>query len=75
MANYAVSDVAQILRERDWNDWDELLHWLEGQPANPQEGLSQRDKDELLRDFARARDEGVELTQDAGELYRTIITE
>ncbi len=75
MANYAVSDVAQILRERDWNDWDELLHWLEGQPANPQEGLSQRDKDELLRDFRQARDDGQELLKEPGELYRAIMTE
>jgi hypothetical protein len=75
MANYAVSDVAQILREREWSDWNELLAWLEKQPAQPDRGLSQRDKDELLRDFAKARDEGVELTQDAGELYRTIMTE
>ena len=75
MANYAVSDVAQILREREWSDWDELLAWLEQQPAQADRGLSQRDKDELLRDFAKARDEGVELTQDAGELYRTIMTE
>ena len=29
MANYAVSDVAQILREREWSDWNELLAWLE----------------------------------------------
>jgi hypothetical protein len=75
MANYAVSDVAQILRERDWNDWDELLRWLEGQPANPQEGLSQRDKDELLRDMRQARDDGQELLKEPGELYRAIMTE
>jgi hypothetical protein len=75
MANYAVSDVAQILRERDWNDWDELLRWLEGQPANPQEGLSQRDKDELLRDMRQARDDGQELLREPGELYRAIMTE
>ena len=75
MANYAVSDVAQILRERDWNDWDELLRWLEGQPANPQAGLSQRDKDELLRDMRQARDDGQELLKEPGELYRAIMTE
>ena len=75
MANYAVSDVAQILRERDWNDWDELLRWLEGQPANPQEGLSQRDKDELLRDMRQARDDGQELVREPGELYRAIMSE
>ena len=75
MANYAVSDVAQILRERDWNDWDELLRWLEGQPANPQEGLSQRDKDELLRDMRQARDDGQELLKEPGELYRAIMSE
>ncbi len=75
MANYAVSDVAQILREREWNDWDELLHWLEKQPANPQEGLSQRDKDELLRDMRQARDDGQELLKEPGELYRAIMSE
>jgi hypothetical protein len=75
MANYAVSDVAQILREREWSDWDELLHWLEKQPANPQEGLSQRDKDELLRDMRQARDDGPELVREPGELYRAIMSE
>ena len=75
MANYAVSDVAQILREREWSDWDELLHWLEKQPANPQAGLSQRDKDELLRDMRQARDDGQELVREPGELYRAIISE
>jgi hypothetical protein len=75
MANYAVSDVAQILREREWSDWDELLHWLEKQPANPQEGLSQRDKDELLRDMRQARDDGQELVREPGELYRAIMSE
>ena len=72
MANYAVSDVAQVLRAGEWSDWDELLEWLERKPANAQEGLSERDKSELLRDLRRARDGGHELVREPGELYRLI---
>ena len=74
MANYAVSDVAQVLRERDWADWDEMLTWLAAEPANPQEGMSQRDKDHLLRDLRAARDAGEELVREPGALYRAIHT-
>ena len=72
MANYGVSDVAQVLREREWSGWDELLDWLERAPANAQDGLSERDRAELLRDMRRARDAGQELLREPGELYRAI---
>ncbi len=72
MANYAVSDVAQVLREREWSSWDELLEWLQDVPANAQDGLSERDKEELLRDFRRARDDGQELLREPGALYRAL---
>ncbi len=70
MANYAASDVRRILEEREWGGWDELLGWLAEQPDDPQGGMSARDRDELVRDLGRLRDEGRELTRDAGELYR-----
>jgi hypothetical protein len=70
MANYAASDVRRILEEREWSGWDELLDWLADQPDDPQGGMSARDRDELLRDLGRLRDEGRELTRNAGDLYR-----
>ena len=70
MASYAVSDVAFILRERDWKDWDELLTWLEQQPVDPTRGLSASDRSELLEDLGRLRDEGRPLIREPGELYR-----
>jgi hypothetical protein len=70
MANYAASDVKRVLEERDWEGWDELLAWLAEQPDDPQGGMSGRDRDELVRDLGRLRDEGRELTRDAGALYR-----
>jgi hypothetical protein len=72
MANYGVSDVAAILRAQDWTGWDELLAWLRRQPADAQAGMSQRDKDELLRDMTAASEQGVELVREAGALYRAI---
>ncbi len=73
MANYAVSDVAQILRERDWQDWDELLGWLRDEPIDTPGGLSATDRAELLRDLGRLRDEGRPLIKQAGELYRAAL--
>ena len=73
MANYAVSDVARVLRERDWQDWDELLGWLRDQPVDAPGGLSATDRAELLRDFGRLRDEGQPLIKRAGELYRAAL--
>ncbi len=70
MANYAASDVRRVIQEREWESWDELLEWLAAQPDDPTSGMSARDRDELLRDLGRLRDEGRELTRDAGELYR-----
>ena len=73
MANYAVSDVARILRERDWQDWDELLGWLRDEPIDTPGGLSATDRTELLRDFTRLRDEGQPLIKRPGELYRAAL--
>jgi hypothetical protein len=73
MANYAVSDVARILRERDWQDWDELLGWLRDEPIDTPGGLSATDRAELLRDLGRLRDEGRPLIKQAGELYRAAL--
>jgi hypothetical protein len=74
MANYAVSDVKFVLEAGDWSDWDPMIKWLEDQPAgDPTSGLSATDKDELLRDLRRARDEGQEFVTRAGELYRSIV--
>ncbi len=73
MANYAVSDVARVLRERDWQDWDELLSWLRDQPIDTPGGFSAVDREELLRDFTRLRDEGEPLHKRAGDLYRAAL--
>ena len=75
MANYAVSDVKHILRDREWGSWDELISALEKEQPDANGGLSARDRDELLRDLRQARDDGAELVSKPGELYRTIITE
>jgi hypothetical protein len=75
MANYAVSDVAHILGDREWQSWDELIGSLEKEQPDATAGLSARDKDELLRDLRRARDDGQELVTKPGELYRAIMSE
>ena len=73
MAHYAVSDVKALLQERDWQSYDDMIKWLEHQPADPTGGLSAADRQDLIRDLSRARDEGVELHRTAGELYRAIV--
>jgi hypothetical protein len=73
MAHYAVSDVKALLAERDWESFDQMIKWLEHQPADAQAGLSAADRQDLIRDLTRARDGGVELTDKAGELYRAIV--
>ena len=75
MANYAVSDVKHILADREWGSWDELISSLEKEAPDATGGLSARDKDELLRDLRRARDDGQELVTKPGELYRAIMSE
>jgi len=72
MANYAVSDVKRILDERDWQSWDELLGWLRDEPIDTPGGFSATDREELLRDLTRLRDEGQELLKRPGELYRAV---
>jgi hypothetical protein len=74
MPNYGVSDVERILRAREWRDWDEMIKWLERQPANdPTRGMSAEDRNDLLRDLRRARDAGEPLVRDPGDLYRALM--
>jgi DNA-binding IclR family transcriptional regulator len=72
MSGYGVADVRTLLREREWRDWDELLEWLEQHHVNAQDGMSERDRDELLRDLRRLRDRGEALTNDVTELYQRL---
>ena len=75
MPNYGVSDVIGLMRERDWQSWDELLGWLEEQKGHEEadRGTSERDRAELVRDLTRLRDEGHPLPKEAGELYRAAV--
>ncbi len=72
MAGYGVSDIRTVLREREWDTWDELLSWLEQQEGDAQSGMSDRDRVELLGDLGKLRDEGCPLTRDVTELYHQL---
>ncbi len=72
MAGYAISDVRMVLAEREWNNWDELLLWLERLDGDAQTGMSDRDRLDLLGDFRRLRDNGTPLTDDVKELYQQL---
>ena len=76
MANYAVSDVTRVLRSGECSDWDGLLGFLERQDDDdPTDGLSARDRDELLADLRRLRDSGQPFIADAGDLYRAALAQ
>ena len=75
MANYAVSDLTRVLRAGEWSDWDGLLGFLEQQADDPTDGLSARDRDELLTDLRRLRDSGQPFIADAGDLYRAALAQ
>ena len=72
MAGYAISDVRMVLNEREWDNWDELLLWLEGLDGNAQDGMSDRDRLDLLGDLRKLQDGGTPLTDDVGELYQAL---
>jgi hypothetical protein len=72
MSGYAISDIRTVLREREWDNWDELLIWLEQRDGDAQAGMSDRDRVELLGDLQKLRDQGTPLTQDVGELYQQL---
>ncbi len=72
MAGYAISDIRTVLRERAWDNWDELLVWLEQQDGDAQSGMSERDRRELLADLRQLRDDGTPLTDDVGEMYQRL---
>ncbi len=72
MAGYGVADVRMVLRQRDWSDWTELLDWLGQADADAQEGMSERDRSELLRDLRRLQASGTPLTTDVTELYQQL---
>ncbi len=72
MAGYGVADVRILLGEREWNDWDDMVAWLLQQEPNAQEGMSERDRDELARDLRRLRDRGTPLTHDVTQLYQQL---
>jgi hypothetical protein len=72
MAGYAISDVRMVLAEREWDNWDELLLWLERLDGDAQTGMSDRDRLDLLGDLRRLRDDGTPLTDDVKELYQQL---
>jgi hypothetical protein len=75
MARYGVSDVAMLLRESGAGDWADAIRWLKHHPADPSAGLSAGDREDLLRDLSRARENGVAFAHKPGELYRAIFHE
>ncbi len=72
MAGYAISDVRMVLAEREWDNWDELLLWLERLDGDAQAGMSDRDRLDLLGDLRQLRDGGTPLTDDVKELYQQL---
>lgn len=72
MAGYAISDVRMVLAEREWDNWDELLLWLERLDGDAQTGMSDRDRLDLLGDLRQLRDDGTPLTDDVKELYQQL---
>jgi hypothetical protein len=72
MPRYGVSDVALLLRESGAGDWAQAIRWVRHQPANPSAGLSAGDREDLLRDLERAREDGIAWVDHAGELYRAL---
>lgn len=72
MAGYAISDVRMVLAEREWDNWDELLLWLERLDGDAQTGMSDRDRLDLLGDLRQLRDGGTPLTDDVKELYQQL---
>jgi hypothetical protein len=72
MAGYAISDVRMVLAEREWDNWDELLLWLERLDGDAQTGMSDRDRLDLLVDLRQLRDGGTPLTDDVKELYQQL---
>ncbi len=72
MAGYAISDVRMVLAEREWDNWDELLLWLERLDGDAQTGMSDRDRLDLLGDLRQLRDAGTPLTDDVKELYQQL---
>ncbi len=72
MAGYGVADVRRVLAERDWDNCDDMVAWLEQQEPNAQDGMSERDRDELARDLRRLRDRGTPLTNDVTALFQQL---
>ncbi len=72
MAGYAISDVRMVLAEREWDNWDELLLWLERLDGDAQTGMSDRDRLDLLGDLRQLRDDGTPFTDDVKELYQQL---
>jgi hypothetical protein len=74
MSGYAISDVRAVLREREWDNWAELLLWLEQQEPDAQGGMSERDRDELARDLRKLEERGTPFSQDVSEIYQELAT-
>jgi hypothetical protein len=76
MANYAVSDLTRVLRAGEFSDWEGLLGFLEQQDdGDPTDGLSSRDREELLIDLRRLRESGQPFIASPGDLYRAALAQ
>lgn len=66
--DYKEDDVEQVMRKREWRDWDEVISWLREQ-GDADRRLTPGEVKHMVEDFTRLKEQGVPFTRDAHKLY------
>jgi hypothetical protein len=73
--NYDESDIEVVYRRGDWNNWTDIVRWLErglSQDEQADNELSEAESRQLLEGFRRLDQRGEKFTSDPKTVYRKL---
>ncbi|WP_213457127.1 hypothetical protein [Rhizomonospora bruguierae] len=69
--DYEQSDVAHLLRKREWHGYDEMIRWLK-QDGDADSRLTPREVSHMVEDLSRLRQRKTRFITEPQQLYREL---
>lgn len=69
--DYEQSDVAHVLRKREWHSYDEMIRWLDKEGDNDRR-LTPGEVSHMVEDLTRLKKSKREFISDPDQLYREL---